>query len=88
MIQFAGQNAMAPGMPRQENHFPPAQLAGQKFIGWLPKGRFHLDPFFFGKTLNIVEAAAPDDSNAMLCHGLETIYGPDRFDTDFMKGSE
>ena len=68
MIQFAGQNAMAASVAWKENHVAPGKLAGEQFVRRRAERSFDLDPFLIREALNVIEAAAADDANAMLRH--------------------
>ena len=68
MIQFAGQNAMAASVSRQENHFAPGEFAGEKIIRRRAKRRFDFDPFLIGETFNVIKSAAADNANSIVRH--------------------
>src|SRR6266699_1835430 len=59
---------MAAAMTRQEDDIAPAQLAGKQIVRRRTKRRFNLHPFLFGEAFNVIQAAAPDDANAVLRH--------------------
>ena len=68
MIQFAGQDAVAAAVPRQENHVAPGEFAGEQIVRGRAKGRFDLHPFLVGEAFDVVKAGAADDADAMFRH--------------------
>ena len=68
MIQLGRQNAMAATVPREEHHFASAQFTREETIRRRPERRFHINPFLIGETLDVIKAAAADDSNSILRH--------------------
>src|SRR5262249_31239889 len=68
MIEFIGQNAMTPGMTRQEHHLASSQAAGQEIVRRRTKRGFYFDPFLVGEAFDMVEATATDDTDTMFRH--------------------
>ncbi len=66
MVQLARHDAMATTVAREEHDFAPGQLAGQKLIGRRPKRGFDFDPFLVFESFDIVEAAAADETDAIV----------------------
>ena len=46
----------------------PAEFAGEQIVRGRAKGRFDLDPFLVGESLEVVKAGAADDADAMFRH--------------------
>src|SRR5438067_1458016 len=63
MIQLARQNPMAASMPRQKHHGPPAELAGQKLIGWFAERSRDGHPPFLLQTFHRIQPAPAYDPN-------------------------
>ena len=68
MVQLGGHEAMPPAVPRQKDHFPSGERAGEKIIRGRAEGRFHLHPFLPGEPFHVIKAAAANNANAIFFH--------------------
>ena len=70
---------MAAAMAWQKRYFTIGQLAGQELVGSRPERRFYRAPFLVFEAVNIVQAAATDDADALRewRHGFFVASGMD-----------
>jgi len=70
---------MAAAMAWQKYHFTTGQLAGQELVGSRPERRFYRTPFLVFKAVDIIQAAATDDADALSewRHGFFVASGMD-----------
>src|SRR5262249_42176949 len=70
MVQLAGQEPMAPPVPREEDHVAPCQPAREELIAWLAKRRFNREPFLVRESFDVIKPTPANDADAMRCHTL------------------
>jgi hypothetical protein len=74
MVQFRRQQAMAPGMSREEINLTPVNRSGNKRVGRSTKRRIHEDFCWIFEIFNLVKTAASDNAN---CGSYFTHPGED-----------
>src|ERR1043166_91335 len=60
---------MTATVPWNKNYFAPREVAGQQIVRGRAEGRFDPHPFEPGQTVDVIKAAAADDTHAMTAHG-------------------
>jgi hypothetical protein len=53
-------------MSRQKDHIAAAELAAEQMIGGSSKGGFDLEPFLIGESLDVIQAAAADNTDPVI----------------------
>jgi hypothetical protein len=52
-------------MPWEEHHVAPSQFASEEIVRRRTEGSLYLYPFLIRETLDVIKAAAADNSNSM-----------------------
>ncbi len=65
MGKFRGEEAMSATVAGEEHDVASGEAAGEKLVGGWAEGGFDLDPAGVGESVDVVEAGATDDPDAM-----------------------
>jgi hypothetical protein len=65
VVQLAGHNPMPSAMAREEYYVAAGEAAGKELVGGGAKRCFNRTPFLVFKALDIVQAAAADNADAV-----------------------
>jgi len=71
VVQLAGEDTVTARMTGEEDDFAPSEPAREKFVRRVAKRGFNLHPLLMGKSLDVVQATAADDPDAIGCHAEE-----------------
>ena len=77
VVEFGGHQAVSAAVSGKEHHFASFQFAHQECVRWFAEGCVHRFPGLVGESVQIVETAASNYSDAMIRHGGIMVGGFD-----------
>ncbi len=75
VVQLGREEAMTAAVAREKDDIAPRETAGEEVVGGRAEGRPDLHPFLLGEALDVIEAAAADDADALVCHKSSCAAG-------------